>query len=380
MNIKDEFDKNNAVTEEETTMRLREKRRMRKKRSKMILAGVCVILLLVTIIVGSVILYLRLDRDLQDEIAEVSNMNAQVVDAEDLYTREELELYIEQIKEEARREGAQQILDELEAGINSNTGMAGILRELYSDKIVLASGGKYHFIPINPNLKQHSYVTEDLRIFSDGSLEYVKDGEVISYKGIDVSKHQGEIDWEKVAQDGVKFAFIRVGNRGYGTGAIVEDAYFEANIKGAISNGIQVGVYFFSQAITEEEAREEAAFVLEKIAPYKIECPIVIDVERVDDSEARMNLISMEERTANTIVFLETVKAAGYDVMVYHNMEMGMLMLDLEQLEEYEKWFAYYNKEIYYPYQFDVWQYSDKGKVDGISGNVDLNIAFKLWE
>lgn len=380
MNIKDEFDKNNAVTEEETTMRLREKRRMRKKRSKMILAGVCVILLLVTIIVGSVILYLRLDRDLQDEIAEVSNMNAQVVDAEDLYTREELELYIEQIKEEARQEGAQQILDELEAGINSNTGMAGILRELYSDKIVLASGGKYHFIPINPNLKQHSYVTEDLRIFSDGSLEYVKDGEVISYKGIDVSKHQGEIDWEKVAQDGVKFAFIRVGNRGYGTGAIVEDAYFEANIKGAISNGIQVGVYFFSQAITEEEAREEAAFVLEKIAPYKIECPIVIDVERVDDSEARMNLISMEERTANTIVFLETVKAAGYDVMVYHNMEMGMLMLDLEQLEEYEKWFAYYNKEIYYPYQFDVWQYSDKGKVDGISGNVDLNIAFKLWE
>ena len=75
-----------------------------------------------------------------------------------------------------------------------------------------------------------------------------------------------------------------------------------------------------------------------------------------------------------------TLKAAGYDVMVYHNMEMGMLMLDLEQLEEYEKWFAYYNKEIYYPYQFDVWQYSDKGKVDGISGNVDLNISFKLWE
>lgn len=380
MNSKEEFDRNNAAVEEEITLRLREKRRLRKKRSKMILAGSFCILLFVTIIAASVILYLRLDRDLQEEAVEAGNMNVQVVETEDLYTREELELYIEQIKEEARQEGAQQILDELEAGINSNTGMSGILRELYSDKIVLASGGKYHFIPINPNLKQHSYVTEDLRLFSDGSLEYVKDGEVISYKGIDVSKHQGEIDWEKVAQDGVKFAFIRVGNRGYGTGAIVEDAFFEANIKGAISNGIQVGVYFFSQAITEEEAREEAAFVLEKIAPYKIQCPIVIDVERVDDSEARMNLISMEERTANTIVFLETVKAAGYDVMVYHNMEMGMLMLDLEQLEEYEKWFAYYNKEIYYPYQFEVWQYSDKGKVNGISGDVDLNISFKLWE
>lgn len=380
MNNKDEFDSITPVTEEETTMRLREKRRLRNKRSKMILAGVCCILLLATIIVGSVMIYLRLDKNLQEEVTEVSNMNTQVANTQDLYTKEELELYIEQIKEEARQEGAQQVLDELEAGINSNSGMAGILRELYSDKIVLASGGKYHFIPINPNMKQHSYVTEDLRLFSDGSLEYVKDGEVISYKGIDVSKHQGEIDWAKVAQDGVKFAFIRVGNRGYGTGAIVEDAWFEENIKGAIANGIQVGVYFFSQAITEEEAREEAAFVLEKIAPYKVQCPVVIDVERVDDSEARMNKISLEERTANTLVFLETVKAAGYDVMLYHNMEMGMLMLDMEQFEEYDKWFAYYNKEIYYPYQFDVWQYSDKGIVNGISGNVDLNISFKLWD
>lgn len=379
MNVKDEFDRNEEVTEE-TTMRLREKRRLRKKRSRIILAGVGCILLFLTIVAGSVVLYLHLDRNLQDEVSQVSNMNAQVGNTEDLYTKEELELYIEQIKEEARLEGAQKVLDELEAGINGNAGMSGVLRELYDDKLVLASGGRYHFVPINPNLKQHSYVTDDLRIFSDGSLEYVKDGEVISYKGIDVSKHQGEIDWEKVAQDGVKFAFIRVGNRGYGTGAIVEDAWFEANIKGAISNGIQVGVYFFSQAITEEEAREEAAFVLEKIAPYKVQCPVVIDVERVDDSEARMNQISVEERTANTLVFLETIEAAGYEVMLYHNMEMGILMLDLEQLEEYSKWFAYYNKEIYYPYQFDVWQYSDKGKVDGISGNVDLNISFKLWD
>ena len=109
-------------------------------------------------------------------------------------------------------------------------------------------------------------------------------------------------------------------------------------------------------------------------------CPVVLDVEKVSDSEARMNKISMEQRTANTITFLEAIEAAGYKSMLYHNMEMGALMLDMTQLEDYEKWFAYYNKEIYYPYEFGVWQYSDKGKVNGIKGDVDLNISYHLWD
>ncbi len=379
MNDRNDFDTDNVVGEKESTMRLREIRRRRSKKTQMVLLGVFCALLFLTVIAGSVILYMHWDKKLQEEAVETSGTNVQVGE-ENLYSQEELALFIEQVKAEARAEGAQQVLDDLEAGINSQSGLVGILRDLYKDKMIVASNGKYHFVPINPALKKHSYVTEELQFISDGTLEYVKDGNVISYKGIDVSKHQGEIDWAKVAQDGVKFAFIRVGNRGYGTGAIVEDAQFEANIEGALSNGIQVGVYFFSQAINEEEAREEATFVLEKIAPYKIQCPVVVDVEKVADSEARMNQISMEERTANTIVFLETVKAAGYDVMLYHNMEMGTLMLDLEQLEDYDKWFAYYNKEIYYPYLFDVWQYSDKGQIDGIAGDVDLNISFKLWD
>ena len=90
--------------------------------------------------------------------------------------------------------------------------------------------------------------------------------------------------------------------------------------------------------------------------------------------------IAIDLGTANTLVFLETVEAAGYEVMLYHNLEMGTLMLDREKFEDYSKWFAYYNKEIYYPYSFDVWQYSDKGNVDGIAGDVDLNISFKLWD
>lgn len=381
MNNRDDIFVEDIDREQDTLVQLREMRRQKKKRTSVTMAVIGCVVLLLVLLTGTVFLYLLVDKALQEEDArEVTNMNVHVGDTEELYSKEEMADYIEEVKAQARLEGANEVLRELEEGINSTAGLVGVLRELYADKLVVASGGKYHFIPINPNMKKHSYVTEELAFLSDGTLEYIKDGQVISYKGIDVSKHQGEIDWAKVAADGVKFAFIRVGNRGYGTGAIVEDAQFEANIKGAISNGIQVGVYFFSQAINEEEAKEEAAFVLEKIAPYKVQCPVVIDVEKVADSEARMNQISLEQRTANTLVFLETVKAAGYEVMLYHNMEMGTVMLDMEQFEEYSKWFAYYNKEIYYPYVFDVWQYSDKGKVDGIAGDVDLNISFKLWD
>lgn len=380
MNLTDEGMEKEIDNDFEGSGRLREikKQRNRKMKNTLAIAG-CAVLFLI-LMIGSVVLYLWLD-DSMKEAKETSGGNVEVV-AEDeiVFTQTELDEYVAKAIADAEEKGAQKVLDSLEEGVNSGETLVEVLRTLYADKMVVASNGKYHFVPINESLKQNNLAAEGLMLKSDGTVEYVENGQVISYKGIDVSKHQGEIDWAKVAADGVKFAFIRVGNRGYGSGAIVEDAQFEANIKGAISNGIQVGVYFFSQAINEQEAMEEAKFVLDKIAPYKVQCPIVIDVEKVADSEARMNKISSEQRTANTLVFLQAVEDAGYEAMLYHNMEMGLLMLDLAQFEEYNKWFAYYNKEIYYPYAFDVWQYSDKGKVNGINGDVDLNISFKLWD
>lgn len=380
MNLTDEGMAKEIDNDFEGSGRLREikKQRNRKMKNTLAIAG-CAVLFLI-LMIGSVVLYLWLD-DSMKEAKETSGGNVEVV-AEDeiVFTQTELDEYVAKAIADAEEKGAQKVLDSLEEGVNSGETLVEVLRTLYADKMVVASSGKYHFVPINESLKQNNLAAEGLMLKSDGTVEYVENGQVISYKGIDVSKHQGEIDWAKVAADGVKFAFIRVGNRGYGSGAIVEDAQFEANIKGAISNGIQVGVYFFSQAINEQEAMEEAKFVLDKIAPYKVQCPIVIDVEKVADGEARMNKISSEQRTANTLVFLQAVEDAGYEAMLYHNMEMGLLMLDLAQFEEYNKWFAYYNKEIYYPYAFDVWQYSDKGKVNGINGDVDLNISFKLWD
>ena len=208
------------------------------------------------------------------------------------------------------------------------------------------------------------------------------DGQIISHKGIDVSKHQGAIDWNLVAQDGVEFAFIRVGFRGYGSeGKMVEDEYFVKNIEGALAAGIKVGVYFYSQAITEAEAQEEAEFVIERIRPYEIACPVVFDVERVSGAQGRMNDISVEERTALAVLFCQTIEQAGYKPMIYHNTEMGALMLDLTQLESYDKWYASYSDQIFYPYAYKIWQYSDKGSVQGINTDVDLNISFEpLWE
>ncbi len=362
--------------------RLRDKKLQRKRKVVSILAFVGCMLLFIVVMAASVGLYIWVDEKLQENLVDTMNMENEILQPEATaapatmtYTQEELE----QIKAEAKQEGIDEVLDSLAASINNKT-VVGALRPLYKDDLIVASNGDYHFVPINKELKMNSYVEENLRVLDNGYVEYVENGTVVSHKGIDVSKHQGDIDWAKVAADGVEFAFIRVGNRGYGTGAVVEDPQFTANIVGATSNGIKVGVYFFSQAITVEEAKEEARFVLEKIAPYKISCPVVLDVEKVSDSEARMNKISSEQRTENTIAFLEAIEEAGYKSMLYHNMEMSTLMLDMTKLEKYEKWFAYYNKEFYYPYEYSVWQYSAKGKVNGITGDVDLNIAFQMWD
>lgn len=368
--------------------RLRDRKRRRKVKIVSILGFVGCMLLFIVVMAASVGLYIWVDEKMQENLTDVMNMENDVFQEEDgtepieqvTYTQAELDAKLEEVRAEAEQSGVQQVLDSLAANMNNSSTVVGALRPLYKDDLIVVSGGKYHFIPINQELKMHSLKEENLKILDNGFVEYVENGTVVSHKGIDVSKHQGEIDWAQVAADGVEFAFIRVGNRGYGSGAIVEDPQFEANIVGATTNNIRVGVYFFSQAVTVEEAKEEAQFVLDRIAPYKLSCPVVLDVEKVADSEARMNKISKEERTANTIAFLETIEAAGYKVMLYHNMEMGTLMLDLTQLEEYEKWFAYYNKEIYYPYEFGVWQYSDEGRVNGIDGDVDLNISFHLWD
>ncbi len=347
---------------------LEQERREKAKKAKIIAA---VAVLAVSAVIA-LVLWLRYDASLSTGGTIDSDSHSQEV----YYTEAELQ---EQV-EAAKKQGLEEVLTSVRQQLLEGKSVVEVFRDFYTDELVVASNGSYHFIPIQENLKKNDYVEENLNILETGEIQYVENGQVTSYKGIDVSKFQGRIDWQQVAADGVQFAFIRVGNRGYENGRMVEDERFDRNIRDAIEAGIKVGVYFYTQAVNEAEVLEEAQFVLNKIAPYQVECPVVFDVEKVSGQEARMNGLTAEERTHLTKVFCDTIANAGYKPMIYFNLEVGATMLNLADLETYDKWFAYYNPDFYFPYDYKIWQYSENGTVAGINGPVDMNISFEpLW-
>lgn len=227
-------------------------------------------------------------------------------------------------------------------------------------------------VETDPNM--HTYNWDNLT-WSNGFPSY-EDDTYTSEIGIDVSSHQKSIDWAVVKNSGVKFAMIQVGYRGYETGALMDDAYFEENIQGAIENGIDVGVYFFSQAVSAEEARAEADFVLERVKKYKLQLPIVFDLEEVSNATDRVENTTSEERTQAAVTFMNHIKNAGYQAMVYSSSQLFETVFDINYLHDYDFWVADYSSVPNFSYHFSIWQYTDAGTVDGISTNVDMNIMF----
>lgn len=205
-----------------------------------------------------------------------------------------------------------------------------------------------------------------------------KDGMIRSAFGVDVSKYQGDVDWEKVREAGIEFAIIRLGFRGYGPeGKIVLDEYFQKNMEGALSAGLTVGVYFFSQAVTSEEAEEEAAFVLSNIEGYQVDGPVVFDTEEIKDDVARTDQLTRTQITDHCIAFCDAVREAGKEPFIYANMKWMAFTLELERLTDYQKWYADYEPVPQCPYEFTMWQYTETGSVPGIQGNADLNVWFE---
>ena len=228
-------------------------------------------------------------------------------------------------------------------------------------------------VEINPNVEKHDY-GDDAFIHNGDFLSY-EDDHYTSRLGVDVSEHQGYVDWQALKEGGFDFAFIRLGYRGYGQeGRICLDREFHRNMQNAQAAGFDVGVYFFAQAVNEEEAQEEADFVLQNLAGYTLQLPVVYDPESILDDEARTDNVSGEQFTKNTEVFCSAVADAGYDPMIYANMLWEAFELDLETLSEYPLWYADYEPTPQTPYHFQFWQYTNKGQVPGISGNTDLNI------
>lgn len=211
----------------------------------------------------------------------------------------------------------------------------------------------------------------------DGRLSY-EDDTYTSLFGIDVSYIQKEINWWEVKNAGVDFAMIRVGYRGYESGLLNEDEWFRINLERANEAGVQVGVYFFSSAITVEEAREEARFVMERISPELVQCPIAYDMEYVGATD-RIRFLTAYEITDITKAFVDEIKKGGYTPIVYGSANWLMSHIFMEELQdETEFWVAsYQTQHLPYDYVFDIWQYTSEGSVPGISGVVDLNVWIK---
>lgn len=315
---------------------------------------------------------LHLYSESQKELEKALQTNNQT-----MYSQEDLDTLLLAAREEANSEAVKNYREGLRFTAENNNGVIYMLRELYPECLVYFDTNHYVFEDINTDLPLANFTNENL-VANQGFMEYHQDGQVKSIKGIDVSKYQGNVDWQKVADSGVEYVMLRLGIRGYETGKLALDDKFDENIQGALDAGLDVGVYFFTQALNEAEAREEAEFVIEALKPYRITYPVAVDVEDLNTDKARSYKQSKESRTDCAIAFMERIKQEGYDTCIYGNLTTFSKLVDNYRLGDYKKWFAFYDTYIYYPYRIDMWQYSDKGHIDGIEGDVDLNITFPV--
>ena len=227
---------------------------------------------------------------------------------------------------------------------------------------------------INPNIAKKTY--DDQAFIKDGDIMRYTDGPYSL--GIDVSHHQGDIDWNAVKAAGFDFAILRIGYRGYAQeGTLNADKKFEEYYTKAKEAGLKVGVYFFAQAVNEEEAREEAEFVLGILNGRSLELPVVYDPESILDDEARTDDVSGQQFTANTAVFCRLIEEGGYSPMIYANMLWEAFELDLEKLADYPIWYADYEDKPHTPYAFKIWQYTNEASVPGVSGVCDIDIMLE---
>ena len=238
------------------------------------------------------------------------------------------------------------------------------------------NGESYVWIVPEEDVPKNTLEKDDFAEGPEGNLTYVG-GEYKASRGVDVSQFQGDIDWQAVYDSGVRFAVLRAGGRYYGSGELYSDDKFLENLEGARSAGLRVGAYFFSQAISVEEAREEARYVLELIGDRELDLPVFFDWERVVDSDARTHALDNETLTECAVTFCEEMKAAGFGPGVYVYNDTGYHGYDLSRLQDYMLWCAGVGSYPYFYYAHAVWQYSFRGAVPGITGDCDLNMMFE---
>ncbi|MBO4678044.1 MAG: hypothetical protein J5626_00080, partial [Lachnospiraceae bacterium] len=237
--------------------------------------------------------------------------------------------------------------------------------------------GTTEWAVISPHIPKCDYDYTNL-FNQSGRLKYFEDDKCVSFFGIDVSKDQNYIDYTKVKKAGVNFVMVRLGARGYQTGQLSVDDYFRDNVKRATDAGLDVGVYFMSQAVTEDEAREEARYVADNLIGYNITYPVALVMQPVKNDVARTDALSKADRTTVIRAFLKEIKDKGYIPVIYGTKRWLFKDIDLVKVVgDYEIWLSETGVDYPdYPYRYSMWQYNLKGTVDGVSGDVNFNISF----
>lgn len=235
--------------------------------------------------------------------------------------------------------------------------------------------GEDEWVLISPYLPKHEYDFSKL-VCQSNLMKYYENGRQVSYVGADLSKYQDYVDFQKLENAGVDYVMLRIGVRGYGSGEIVLDDYYSDNLKRATDAGLEVGVYFSSQAITVEEAKEEAQTVLEELKEVKITYPVAFDMEFVQNDTARIEKLTKAEKTEIAKTFLDEISKEGYKTVLYGDKEWLIKEVDLSKLTGYDIWLSQLSDIPDYPYRFTMWQYTKTATIDGIAGYANLNISF----
>lgn len=240
---------------------------------------------------------------------------------------------------------------------------------------VTHSDGTKEWVDIIEDMPKNDYDYSNLK-YQKPVMNYYEEGKLVSKCGADISANQGEVDFAKLKKAGCDFVMIKIGARGYSSGNIVFDESYKDNLKAAKKAGLDIGVYFCSQAISKSEAREEADELMDAIADYDVKYPIAFVMENVDGDMARIEALDVDGRTSVAKAFLDRVSDEGYTAMLYGDKEWLLTMIDIERLSDYDVWYAQDSSQPDYPYEFGMWQYDSDATINGVSGKVAMSISF----
>lgn len=311
-----------------------------------------------------------------------SELDAVKGSAKTLYTEDEVSARESQARDDGATAEKRKILMQIQSSMESGGSTASMLRSLFSEDIVVVNGGKYYFYPILNAVKRNSFQQDDFSLTDDGRLQYIGSDKVTLQSGVNVSEENGDIDWQLVSEDDVSFAMICAGGResdDSGKSRVFEDQNLEDNINGASEAGLHVGVYYILDLSEKDEVQEEAEELVQRLDAYqsKISYPIALWVNAPSEEDRHAHQ-SKADWTDYVISFCDVLEDAGYEPMIYGNLASFVMMLNIENLEQYDKWISNTGASLYFPYRFSMWQYSSAGTVHGISTEVGLDVSLSV--